>query len=355
MSLTTPGETSFIGGTLVWSESGLRPIEEISVGDRVWARPEHGDGEAAYRAVTQVFRHEAQAVYLLRYFSEGEDCRLFATGNQPIWRVGQGWTRARFLDAGDEILLANGSQGWITHMVPVYGSRENPEVGWFYDRMRECSMFVFGPLVDVRFGMFDEPPVDYLTDVYSLEVEDFHTYFVDRPGVWVHNTSPAREAAGQPVPCFAAGTLVHTRQGLKAIEDVKVDDWALSFPEGEIPPKRLREKDEYVYRQVTATFVHEDEHVCELIAWDVGNNIKETLKLTPNHPIYIKGAGWMEAGQIKFGNVMLSNDFANLMVKKRVDSGERTRVYNIEVDEFHTYYVGELGVWVHNKARKAAP
>ena len=24
----------------------------------------------------------------------------------------------------------------------------------------------------------------------------------------------------------------------------------------------------------------------------------------------------------------------------------RTRVYNLEVDEFHTYYVGELGVWV---------
>jgi hypothetical protein len=23
-------------------------------------------------------------------------------------------------------------------------------------------------------------------------------------------------------------------------------------------------------------------------------------------------------------------------------------VYNLEVEDFHTYYVGELGVWVHN-------
>jgi hypothetical protein len=26
----------------------------------------------------------------------------------------------------------------------------------------------------------------------------------------------------------------------------------------------------------------------------------------------------------------------------------RTRVYNLEVEDSHTYYAGELGVWVHN-------
>jgi hypothetical protein len=26
----------------------------------------------------------------------------------------------------------------------------------------------------------------------------------------------------------------------------------------------------------------------------------------------------------------------------------RTRVYNFEVEDNHTYYVGEWGVWVHN-------
>ncbi len=27
---------------------------------------------------------------------------------------------------------------------------------------------------------------------------------------------------------------------------------------------------------------------------------------------------------------------------------EPVKVYNFEVDEFHTYHVGEIGVWVHN-------
>ena len=31
------------------------------------------------------------------------------------------------------------------------------------------------------------------------------------------------------------------------------------------------------------------------------------------------------------------------------DSDFRTRVYNIEVEGFHTYYIGRLGVWVHNR------
>lgn len=27
----------------------------------------------------------------------------------------------------------------------------------------------------------------------------------------------------------------------------------------------------------------------------------------------------------------------------------RTTVYNLEVEDFHTYYVGDIGVWAHNK------
>ena len=30
------------------------------------------------------------------------------------------------------------------------------------------------------------------------------------------------------------------------------------------------------------------------------------------------------------------------------DDNFKTTVYNIEVEDFHTYFVGELGIWVHN-------
>ncbi|MDR2788675.1 MAG: Hint domain-containing protein [Candidatus Accumulibacter sp.] len=35
-------------------------------------------------------------------------------------------------------------------------------------------------------------------------------------------------------PCFAAGTLAHTKKGLKPIESIQVGDWVLSRPEGGI-------------------------------------------------------------------------------------------------------------------------
>lgn len=45
------------------------------------------------------------------------------------------------------------------------------------------------------------------------------------------------------VGCFIAGTLVHTKDGLKPIEQIKVGDWVLSRPEnpeGEPPSQRGR-------------------------------------------------------------------------------------------------------------------
>ncbi|WP_172205375.1 polymorphic toxin-type HINT domain-containing protein [Niveibacterium sp. COAC-50] len=153
---------------------------------------------------------------------------------------------------------------------------------------------------------------------------------------------------------FAAGTLVHTKIGLKPIEDVSVGDLVLSFPDDKIPPPRLREEHEYTYRRVTAISRAEELVVCEVIAWDLANNIKETIKVTPNHPIYIQGFGWKTSDRIVFGNTLESNDFSNLLVKKRRDTQERVTVYALEVDEHYSYYVGELGVWVYGNVTNAA-
>ena len=155
--------------------------------------------------------------------------------------------------------------------------------------------------------------------------------------------------------CFAAGTLVHTKEGLKPIEGIRVGDWVLSYPEDQVPPLHIREEHEYTYRKVTATFVHDDEIVCKLIALNLANGIEEVIKVTPNHPIHEKDAGWVPASQLmSAGNVLGSYNFANLLTNRdRKPTEERTRVYNLEVDEFHTYYVGKLGVWVHNKGNKS--
>ncbi|MCL2075292.1 MAG: HINT domain-containing protein, partial [Betaproteobacteria bacterium] len=41
--------------------------------------------------------------------------------------------------------------------------------------------------------------------------------------------------------------------------------------------------------------------------------------------------------------------FGNVLVGEVNHEVERARVYNLEVDEFHTYFVGYSQIWVHNK------
>jgi hypothetical protein len=62
----------------------------------------------------------------------------------------------------------------------------------------------------------------------------------------------------------------------------------------------------------------------------------------------VVGVGWTAAGELRRGSALLTKD--GLVV--HVDSVERRRgqfkVYNFEVTSSHTYYVGVLGLLVHN-------
>jgi hypothetical protein len=42
-------------------------------------------------------------------------------------------------------------------------------------------------------------------------------------------------------------------------------------------------------------------------------------------------------------------DFANMSFIWNKPVANRARVYNLEVADYHTYFVGEGGAWVHNK------
>jgi Pretoxin HINT domain len=204
----------------------------------------------------------------------------------------------------------------------------------------------------------------YLTPVYNFEVDEFHTYYVAEVGVWVHNTNCTPENAisralvrgeeaarlqDRQVPCFAAGTLVHTKEGLKPIEDIRIDDWVLSYPDDQSTPDHRREEHEYTYRKVAQTFVTEDQPVSKLIVSNLASGKRETIMVTANHPIYCQNRGWIPVSDIEAGDVVENFLFGHLMVFRVYHAVENARVYNFEVDEFHTYYVGEQGVWVHNQ------
>jgi intein/homing endonuclease len=72
----------------------------------------------------------------------------------------------------------------------------------------------------------------------------------------------------------------------------------------------------------------------------------EDVQLTEKHPLRANGV-WMEAGELKVGDVILRSD-ETLEIVRSIDIVEREEaVFNIEVEKTHTYVAG--GLVVHNK------
>ena len=135
--------------------------------------------------------------------------------------------------------------------------------------------------------------------------------------------------------CFVAGTEVKTEEGRKAIEEIEAGDRVYA---------RNTETGEEGYKEVVRVFRKETK---ELIHLWIGNTKIDT---TPNHPFWIEGYGFREAGELQEGDKVLAAD-GEVLTVARVELEmleEPVRVYNFEVADWHTYYVSEEEVLVHN-------
>lgn len=149
-------------------------------------------------------------------------------------------------------------------------------------------------------------------------------------------------AARRSSECFAAGTLVETAEGLRPIESIRVGDRVLS--------RKSDASGEREFKAVTKLFITPDNEIGELqlrSADDAKGQQRESFQVTHEHPFYVQDRGWLEAGKLEAGDVVIAHGGSF-----EVASGWRrtgtTTTYNFEVAEFHTYYVGESRVWVHN-------
>jgi hypothetical protein len=206
-----PDPVCFVAGTLVHTKEGLRPIEQIKVGDYVLSKPESGEGEQAYKRVTQTFVREDQEVWVVDYAVDEWPTpelpptrSLVVTGNHPFWVDRKGWTAARDLKQADNLELYNTHEtkefGYLLRSLKVLEA-DRRDWGWAEDSdILSCGK---GPMIDLRDGGVkvseyykEDVPTNDLTgrylrqQVFNLEVEDFHTYFVGEAGVWVHNACP---------------------------------------------------------------------------------------------------------------------------------------------------------------------
>lgn len=152
----------FAAGTLVLTQDGLKPIEDVAIGERVWSRSEDGDDTEGFEPVVQVFVTEDKPVLELTFAADnGEQETLRVTAEHPLWSLDRAtWQTAGTLRLGERVHALRG------------------------------AMLLIAALV-----------MPQTQTVYNLEVESAHTYFVGEAGLWAHNTCTkgvgAAEGAGE--------------------------------------------------------------------------------------------------------------------------------------------------------------
>ena len=74
----------------------------------------------------------------------------------------------------------------------------------------------------------------------------------------------------------------------------------------------------------------------------------EKITATPDHPFWVVGKGWTEAGELGCGDAVVTRSGARVQVEGLTRRQGSFQVYNFEVANSHSYFVGTLGLLVHN-------
>lgn len=141
----------FAAGTPVYTEHGLRPIEEIEAGDLVWARDET-TGEIALKPVEKLLHRHDRVIWLATFEVERRDgtftSELFEVTDDHSWANLDGrWLWTKELQPGMKIRRADGTPAHVVSVVQT----------------------------------------NRVASTYNLEVADFHSYFVGEAKILVHN------------------------------------------------------------------------------------------------------------------------------------------------------------------------
>lgn len=142
----------FTAGTPIWTEQGVKPIEEIAIGDVILSYDVEAE-RLEYKSVDRTVIRESSSLFDVSI--QGEKTILRVTANHPFFArlscprldTGGRWVRVDELQSGHEVLNPDGK--WVSVV-----------------RVQEVK------------GTFT---------VYNFEVADNHNYFVGKSGILVHN------------------------------------------------------------------------------------------------------------------------------------------------------------------------
>ncbi len=202
----------FIQGTEVWTKSGLVEIQEIKIGDLVLSKPEDGSGERDYRRVTQVHCRTNEPISVLKYWDQGGGGEIFASEDSPVWTKNFGWLPVWGIRDDDSLDLESAKYGpaWSHIRTIVHKSIRFPGIGWIAPRNKELSyVYPFGgwpthpgssdgpDTMDIYSKDHDKADPYLKAKTFSLDVEEFGTYYVDSTGIWARSRPISREELQQ--------------------------------------------------------------------------------------------------------------------------------------------------------------
>jgi RHS repeat-associated protein len=149
----------------------------------------------------------------------------------------------------------------------------------------------------------------------------------------------------QACNCFEADTLITTETGSKAIQDIKVGDLVLA-------------RDELTgvttFKPVVALIDGAERQIWEVAFESIdpdGAVRSETIGTTDDHPWRLLGAGWATTAELYPGAALVTAAGSRAVIVSVGQTDRIKRTYNFEVEGFHTYFVGESKLWVHNACK----
>jgi len=184
------------------------------------------------------------------------------------------------------------------------------------------------------FGLDPSAWNDWWNDYHENEVKD--KLVITR---YKYDRAYAEFLPVQSCECFPAGTVVRTKCGQRPIEEIKVGDLVLS---------QHPDTGELTYKPVVGTTIRPAGKLLEI---DIGD---ETLQTTKGHPMWVGGKGWRIAKFLERGD-RLHRYFGSLEVEAVREVPAEVGVYNLVVDDFHTYFVGQNSVLVHDNSVLTPP
>lgn len=165
----------------------------------------------------------------------------------------------------------------------------------------------------------------------------------DIPEEETSGTDPPNSVGDSPIyiNCFTENTLILTDRGPIPIDRIEVGDKVFSINEN---------TGETAYKEVTRLHTLKTKHSYKIEFIRMNDNKKENIITTPEHPFWIKGKGWVKAKDLNKDDIVSTNNGETVKILKEPKERNTVQVilYNFKVADFNSYFISDLGIWVHN-------